>query len=203
MKNYKVFTSIFVFAMVILPGLTFAQNQVMGSVYVIPSSYDPSIVQTETVSYSNQPVAQNSQNTTVVSGTDVLPNNILGIHIKTKAERDAERATKEADLARQAELARVARNPDGTFAYGYTNGTGAQYANNTQYTDARNGTNKSIGSRNVASVGIFSGGFLPTTFWGWVLLILLIAIFVAIVRAFIDKTNSNQNRLHARAHATH
>lgn len=197
MKNYKVFTSIFVLAILILPGLSFADTQIASTTYVIPGDpvYTPAPVQ---YSNSDQTVGQNTQSYTIVNPADSLPT--FGIHIKTKAERDAENAAKEAELARQAELNRVAKNPDGSFAYGYTNGSGAQYANNTQYVDARNGT---LGRNNVASVGIFSGGFLPTTFWGWVLLILLLAIFIAIVRAFIDKTNSDQNRLHARAHGAH
>jgi len=132
----------------------------------------------------------------VTNPVNSLPDNILGIHIKTKAERDADKAVKDAEDSRIAEEASVARNPDGSFAYGYTNGTGAQYISGAQYTDARYVTN-TRGNNLTASAGsILLGGFLPTTFWGWVLVILLIGILFAVIRALIDKMNVRKPHVH-------
>lgn len=193
MKQYKTVISYFVLAILILPGISLASSRV----YSEGGFYEAAPVKTE----GQVTTTTSGSSMTVINPADALPNNILGIHIKTKAERDAERAAEEAALARKAEEQRVARNADGTFAYGYTNGSGAQYASGAQYVDARTTrlATTRTNSLNVAAAGTTTlAGFFPTTFWGWVLALILLAVFFAILRALIDKMNTR--RPHAVAH---
>lgn len=192
MKNYIKFTTYLAFVILAIPGISLANGQ------FYPQG---GLVEAAPVATVGTPIDLNGSRTVnnggqVSNPADALPNNILGIHIKTKAERDAEKRAKEAEDAKIAEEARVARNNDGTFAYGYTNGTGAQYTSGAQYSDARY-TNNTRGNSLTASAGSVSlGGFLPTTFWGWVFAILLIGILFAIIRALIDKMNVRKPHAH-------
>jgi hypothetical protein len=195
MKNYIKFTTYLAFVILAIPGISMANGQFYpqgGLVEAAPVA----TVGTPIDLNGSRTVNNGGQNSNVSNPADSLPNNILGIHIKTKAERDADKAVKDAEEARLAEEARVARNNDGTFAYGYTNGTGAQYTSGAQYSDARYTTN-TRGNNLTASAGSISlGGFLPTTFWGWVFAILLIGILVAVIRALIDKMNVRKPHAH-------
>lgn len=212
MKNSKILGTFIAFAMVVLPAVSFADGTYhYGNEAFIESIAVPTV---------GTPV-QNAQNTVATSGNtnpaEAMATysgnntgsgtNILGFHIKSKAERDAEKAVALAEAERNAEAARVARNSNGTFAYGYTNANGSQYASGAQYVDARNTNGKYTASarnvsRNTASAGsALSNGFLPTTFWGWVLVIVLLGILVAIVRAFKEKFYARP--VHAHAHAHH
>lgn len=215
MKNSKLITTFIALAMVILPAVSFADGTYhYGNEQFIESIAVPTVgvpVQNgqSTVNTSGNTSPTEAMATYVGAGnnnSNSSGTNILGFHIKSKAERDAEKAAELAQAERNAEAARVARNNDGTFAYGYTNANGAQYASGAQYVDARTTNGKYTASarnaygnsRNTASVGsVLSNGFLPTTFGGWVLLLLLIGILVAIIRAFKEKFYARPVHVHA------
>jgi len=194
MKNYKGLTTFFALILLVLPGISLAD----GTYYYGPGGLneappvkttgtyiDPSITRTYTADNSvSSPVANNNDG------------NILGFHIKTRAEKDKEKASQAEADARVAEQARVAHNDDGTFAYGYTNGSGAQYVSGARYVDARNGNSVLTASAGSAVVA----GFIPTTFGGWILLILLIAVFVVIIKAFMEKFYSRPVHAHTIGH---
>lgn len=185
MKNNKGFITL-ALILCAIPGLSFAD----GTYYYGNQGYvnDAPPVRTQGVPIQNAPstVYTIENPATIVSAW--APN----IRIKSKAERDADRAALEADMARRAEESRVALNPDGAFAYGYTNGQGAQYQTDAKYVDARN-----VRGSSVAAAGFAAGSFLPTTFWGWVLVILLAAVLVAIARAYQRKFYSKRTHAHA------
>lgn len=179
MKNYKSYITFLALTIVILPTVSFADG--------IYYSGSHSLIEAAPVRTVGTTVTQNSGTTlNVVEPLTInTSGNILGINIKSKAERDAEKAQKDAQLAREAEEARIAKNNDGTFAYGYTNGSGAQYTSGARYVDARE-TN--LSSRYTASAGSANNGnFLPSSFGGWILTIILLTILVAIFRAFRNK----------------
>ncbi len=198
MKNYKIITAIFVFGTLIIPGLTLANSQFypQGGFYE-----EPPVQSVGTVINANS----NTSSNTMIDPADSLPTgNLLGIKIKSKAERQAEQDTEDAAKARAVEDARVARNSDGSLAYGYTNGAGAQYTNGTRYVDARIATNNRSfsGNSNLAAAGsLFSQNFLPDTVGEWVIALILIAILFAIIRAFTEKMNAS--RVKAHAHMAH
>jgi len=197
MKNIKGLTTFFALIFVAMPVMAFADGTFYygtGGFYEAPPVQTTGTVinQNPTAIYDTNPIANFGTNNTNNTG-----NNILGIKIKSQAERDADKAAKEAAEVRAVEEARVARNNDGTFAYGYTNSQGAQYATGARYVDARNVNN----SRYTASVGSSIGnGFLPTTFGGWVLLIILTIILIFIIRAFNQKFNQRHIRHNVLAH---
>lgn len=195
MKNYKVIATLFVFGALITPGLTLAN-----SAYYSEGGFyeEPPVQSTGTI------INTNSNTQSVINPADSLPTgNLLGIKFKTKAERDAQKAQEEANKSRALEDARVARNADGSLAYGYTNANGAQYTNGVKYVDARNVKNgKSSGNNNLAAAGsLFGQDFLPDTVGGWILALILLAILFSIIRAFTQKMN--QNRVNAHAHMAH
>jgi hypothetical protein len=199
MKNIKGLTTFFALIFVAMPVITFAD----GTFYYGTGGFNEAapvkttgtvINQNPAVIYDTNPIANLGTNNT---NTNNNSNNILGIKIKSQAERDAEKAAKDAADARAAEDARVAKNNDGTFAYGYTNGQGAQYTTGARYVDARSVSN----SRYTASAGSSIGnGFLPATFGGWMLLIILTIILIFIIRAFNQKFNQRNTRNHSLAH---
>jgi len=209
MKNSKLITTFIALAMVILPAVSFADgtyhygNEQFIESIAVPTVGVPTTNGQSTVNTSGNTSPTEAMATYVGAGnnnSNSTGTNILGFHIKSKAERDAEKAVALAEAERDAEAARVARNNDGTFAYGYTNTNGAQYASGAQYTDARLTNGKyTANSRNTASAGsALSNGFLPKTVGGWILLVLLIGILVAIVRAFKEKFYARP--VHAHAH---
>jgi hypothetical protein len=193
MKNIKGFTTFFALIMVAMPTVSFAD----GTFYYGAGGFNEAppvrttgviINQNTAPIYDINPVGNNSSTNTSESG------NILGIKIKTQAERDAEKAAKQAAEEKAAENARVAKNSDGSFAYGYSNGQGASYVSGARYVDARSVNN----SRYTASAGSsVSGGFLPTTLGGWILAIILIILLVSIIRAFNQKFNQRPVHIHA------
>lgn len=193
MNKYKGFITFFALAIAVLPVISFAD----GTYYY--GGQGANIIEAapvRTVGTTITPV--NNTNTYTVGVTEpakiITTENILGINIKSKAERDAEKAAQAEADRKAADAASVARNNDGSFAYGYTNGTGAQYTSGAKYLDARGGTN----ARYTASAGSAGSGFAPTTFGGWVLVIILAAILVAIVRAFRAKFAAKP---HVQSHA--
>lgn len=186
MKNYKGFTTFFALFILVIPGLSLADGTYR---YGNTEIYEAAPVKTQgTITQSTPSTVYTVENpATIVSSW--APN----LNIKSKAERDAERAAADAEMARKAEADRVAYNNNGSFAYGYTNGSGAQYTSTAKYVDARD-----VRNGNVAAAGTaFSRNFLPTTFWGWVLAILLIGILFAIVKAFADKNSRTASHAHA------
>ncbi len=195
MNKYKGFTTFLALILVALPAISFADgtyyygNQGVNIIEAVP---------VKTVGTTIIPT--NNTNTYTVGVTEpakiITTENILGINIKSKAERDAEKAAQVEADRKAADAASVARNNDGTFAYGYTNGNGAQYTSGAKYLDARGNTN----ARYTASAGSAGNGFLPTTFGGWILAILLMSILVAIVRAFRSKFFAKKAHVQAHAH---
>ena len=207
MKNNIVITAFLAITALVLPGVSFAQYNGNTAYYPQGGFYEAPPVKTEgvVITTNQNSGSTNTQTYTVTNPADSLPTfsgvgSTLGINIKSKAQKDQEKAAAEAAKARAAEDARVAKNSDGTFAYGYTNGTGTEYVSGTTYTDARYATKN--GSKNVAAAGsLFSGkGFLPQTAGGWVLVIFLMTILFAIVKAFSDRLNSRKTHTHAHAH---
>jgi hypothetical protein len=199
MKNIKSLTTFFALIFIAMPVMAFADGKFYygtGGFYESdPVKNTGTVINSNpAVIYDTNPIANLGTNT---DNTNNTINNILGIKIKSQAERDAEKAAKNAEEAILAEEARVAKNNDGTFAYGYTNGQGAQYTNGARYVDARSVNN----SRYTASAGSSMGdGFLPTTFGGWILLILLIMVLVFIIKALNQKFNQRPVRNHSLAH---
>jgi hypothetical protein len=198
MKNYKAVTTILVFGALIIPGLTLANS----AYYTQGGFYEETPVQSVGAPITT---TSNTSSNTMIDPADSLPTgNLLGIKIKTKAERQAEQDAQNAAKARAAEEASVARNQDGSLAYGYTNGSGAQYSSGARYTDARSSSTRSFGnnSNNLAAAGsLFGSNFLPNTIGEWLLALLMIAILVGIIRALTEKMNSN--RIHAHANMGH
>lgn len=192
MNTYKkIFNFVAIFGL-ILPFLAFAQNAPITSVYY--TAGDAQTMPANNDYYNNINNNQNNGNAVQIITPGQALSDIFGVNIKSKEQRDAEKAAQKQKedlaLAQDAENARLARNNDGTFAYGYTNASGSQYSNGASYVDARS-TN--IKNRNTASAGsALSKGFLPTTFLGWVLAILLLSILVAVMRALIDKSNNKK-----------
>lgn len=204
MKNNIVITAFLAITALVLPGVSFAQYNGNTGYYPQGGFYEAPPVKTEGIIVANNQNSGsvNTQNYTVTNPADNLPTfgGTLGINIKSKAQKDQEKEASAAAQAKAAEDARVAKNSDGTFAYGYTNGTGAEYVSSTSYTDARYATKN--GSKNVAAAGsLFSGkGFMPQTAGGWILVIFLMTILFVIVKAFNDRLNSRKTHVHAHAH---
>ncbi len=177
MNKYKVFTTFIALALLALPAVSFADGKFYyGNVNVIESQ--PVLSTGYNLDQNTNTVVAGSGSTqnTVYTGSNTdsyTMENILGINIKSKAERDAEKLAKANAEALAAENARVARQNDGTFAYGYTDGTGAQYVNGARYVDARSTKN---------TMYTASSGFLPNTVGGWVIALLLVATLVYIAR---------------------
>jgi hypothetical protein len=197
MKNIKGFTTFFALILVAMPAISFADGTFY---YGTGGINEAAPVKTVGTVINQNPVAIYDTNPIATIGTNSgnsTGNNILGIKIKSQAERDAEKAAQAAEDAKAAELARVAKNNDGTFAYGYTNAQGAQYTSGARYVDARSTNN----SRYTAAAGSSIGtGFLPSTFGGWLLAIILILVLVSIIRAFNQKFNAKPAHSHAHAH---
>ncbi len=185
MKNIKGFITFLALFILVLPGLSFAEGNYH---YGSEGLYEAPPVKTQGIPIENAP----STVYTIDNPATIIASWVPKIG-KTKAERDADKAALEAQMARDAEMARVAYNPDGTFAYGYTNGSGAQYKTTAKYVDAR-----TVKNGNLASAGsAVSGGFLPKTLWGWILLILLFGILFALGKAFSDKSKKKSSLSHA------
>ena len=194
-----------------MPTLAPTMNQPVYNTGANSASYstytygDPNQNNTNTLAPNNSNTGNTQNVTTYNDSTDIGENplslrKLFGINTKTKAEKEQEKLAADAAAAKSAEDARVARNPDGSIAYGYTNSSGAKYVAANDYTDARNSNVRYVtrNSRNTAAAGNLSlGNMLPTTFWGWVLLIVLLSILVAIIRAIIDKSKKHDTHGHA------
>lgn len=111
--------------------------------------------------------------------------NVFNFHLKTQAEKDAEKKAKDDAAAKAADDARVAKNADGSFSYGYIGGVSSDVA----YKDARSNRNSLLGSAGSAG----SKGFLPTTFWGWALTILLSTFVVILIMSLMEKLGKQKN----------
>lgn len=189
MNNYKGLTTFFALIITFLPVISFADGTFYYGNAVINEA--PPVRTTGTV------ITQNSSNTVTVGQTEpatiLTTENILGIRLKSKAERDAEKAAAAAAEAKAIEEASLAKNSDGTFAYGYTNGNGATYTSGANYVDARRVSR----SNYTASAGSINSNFLPNTFGGWLLALALIAVLVVLVRAIMKKINEKPVHKHA------
>lgn len=180
MNKYKVFSSVFALLAILMPAVSFADGKFYyGNVYLneapptLSTGYYLDQNSNGSVVNSGTTVNTGSNDVNVSSGSNGITD-IFGINIKSKAERDAEKLAKEKAEAEAAENARVARNNDGTFAYGYTNGDGAQYLTGAKYVDARNSGNRAYSTA--------SAGFLPNTILGWFAAIVLISVLIYFVR---------------------
>ncbi len=210
MKNYKGFTTFLALIITVLPVISFADGTyyyggqgtyieeaapVRTTGVIIPQKNSSYVVTESAPVYNNGTTVSTTNNTNTTNNT---AEDIFGIHIKTKAEKDAEKAAQAEADRKAADAASVARNNDGSFAYGYTNGNGAQYTSGAKYLDARGNTNV----RYTAAAGNAGSGFLPTTFGGWVIAILLMSVLVAIVRAFRAKFAAKPHVI-SHAHGNH
>ena len=214
MKNTKTIFLSFIFALVFiaLPGFMQAEELNFGRTYVVPgygdtsngsASFDPNYTVSvpdsndttnRTYTYTkNKTVVDNSTQTTSSNGSGRSLLSYLGISSKSQAERNAEEAAKLAAEKKAQEEAMLYRNSDGSFAYGYGNDT---YGSDVRYVDARNtrsvrytasAANSVYTNRNVASASVASGGFLPTSFFGWVVVLFLLSVFVIVLRRLVNQ----------------
>ncbi len=199
MNKYKVFGSVFALLAILMPAVSFADG-----VYYSGNVYLNEAAPVRTTGYylnQNSSTVNSGQTGTVVNSgaqsvetyntSSTSVSDIFGIHIKSKAERDAEKAAAAKAAAEADANARVARNNDGTFAYGYTDTTGAQYFSGARYVDARNTGNRVYSTA--------SSGFLPNSTIGWIFAIALIGILVYFVRKLKEIEEAKKNKLPATA----
>lgn len=160
-----------VFALFILPNIALGSNYIYGG--------NTTFIESEPVLSQGQ-VLPNPTPNTINDINIVSPINLSKIKdvftSDTKKEETTKEVTKNTTKTETTNDTTV-RNSDGTFAYGYVN------SSNKEYTYANTNTKRS----NLSASAINSGIRLPNTFWGWMLVLFLISIIVAIVLSFRNR----------------